>query len=115
MLTECLRKFRENKTSGSKFQHMCKLNFTLYRPSLPAMNTMASSMINNVFGRGASGYFATFGLIAASYLTLKIALNVIKVLKSFVFAGSTNFKKLGSWAGKHVATSHCSAICCELP
>ncbi|XP_048727483.2 very-long-chain 3-oxoacyl-CoA reductase-like [Ostrea edulis] len=62
------------------------------------MNTMASSMINNVFGRGASGYFATFGLIAASYLTLKIALNVIKVLKSFVFAGSTNFKKLGSWA-----------------
>ncbi|XP_062582426.1 very-long-chain 3-oxoacyl-CoA reductase-like [Saccostrea cucullata] len=59
---------------------------------------MASSMINNVFGRDASAYFATFGLVAAFYLALKVAFNVIKALKSLVFAGSTNFKKLGSWA-----------------
>ncbi|XP_061180306.1 very-long-chain 3-oxoacyl-CoA reductase-like [Saccostrea echinata] len=59
---------------------------------------MASSIINNVLGRDASAYFATFGLVAASYLALKVALNVIKSLKSVVFAGSTNFKKLGSWA-----------------
>lgn len=59
---------------------------------------MASSMINTLLGKDASKYFEAFGLIAASYLALKIALTVMKILKSVVFAGSTNFKKLGSWA-----------------
>ncbi|XP_062603494.1 very-long-chain 3-oxoacyl-CoA reductase-like [Saccostrea cucullata] len=62
---------------------------------------MASSVINNiinVFGKDASACFTTFGFLAASYWALKVTFNVIKILKSLVFAGSTNFKSLGSWA-----------------
>ncbi|XP_061191226.1 very-long-chain 3-oxoacyl-CoA reductase-like [Saccostrea echinata] len=62
---------------------------------------MASSVLNNVFNvfcRDSSAYFATIGFVTASYIAFKAAFNVIKILKFLVFAGSTNFKKLGSWA-----------------
>lgn len=84
------------------------LKFALWTRWIPLCRhtlTMASSMINTFFGKDASAYFATFGFIAASYLAFKIALNLIKVLKSVVFAGSTNFRKLGSWAGRLHQTS----------
>ncbi|XP_061180286.1 very-long-chain 3-oxoacyl-CoA reductase-like [Saccostrea echinata] len=62
---------------------------------------MACSVLNNVinvFGKDSSAYFAMIGFVTASYIAFKVAFNVIKILKYFVFAGSTNFKKLGSWA-----------------
>ncbi|XP_061180296.1 very-long-chain 3-oxoacyl-CoA reductase-like [Saccostrea echinata] len=58
---------------------------------------MESSVMKNL-GKDSSAYFATFGFVVASYVALKVAFNIIKILKFLVFAGSTNFKKLGSWA-----------------
>ena len=53
-----------------------------------------------------SGAFTTFGVLAATYIALKLACSIWKGVKCYVLGSGVDFRKLGEWAGLYTKLAH---------